>query len=432
MRMKRLIVVSFVLVCCMMIIGCSKTNKPSAPENEIVIPTDTPVMTPEPTMQPVEEEDHSYEEYDRLYEAEKAERLGLNLVIEDSLLGYTGTGYVTGFEGEDDKCIITVEVPKDGFYDLEFVGASSVGEAEGQILLDDKKIETLIVSTEEFSDNAIREVFIEEGTHQIMVSSSTGGIYLDALHIVASIQAEGENIVTPTLNNPNVNDTTSRLMRYFCDNYGKSTITGQFASEGIGSEEFEQIKKLTGKTPAILGLYTDSDFVEKAIEWNQKGGIILVSWSLEDSKINLEKSLNGKDKKGYQTLLDEIKKIASELKKLEEQDISILFSPIEQTAEKAYWWEQEDAKYYKQLWKLIYDQLTNEYEVNNVIWVWRGQDQEWYPGSHYVDMNASQWSWFCMTTVELQDHLKDTEAFKELYNQSKIITLLEIPCIKQY
>ena len=29
---------------------------------------------------------------------------------------------------------------------------------------------------------------------------------------------------------------------------------------------------------------------------------------------------------------------------------------------------------------------TNEYGLNNLIWVWNGQDAEWYPGDEYVDI----------------------------------------------
>ena len=35
---------------------------------------------------------------------------------------------------------------------------------------------------------------------------------------------------------------------------------------------------------------------------------------------------------------------------------------------------------------LLYDRLTNEYGLNNLIWVWNGQDKDWYPGDEYVDI----------------------------------------------
>ena len=30
--------------------------------------------------------------------------------------------------------------------------------------------------------------------------------------------------------------------------------------------------------------------------------------------------------------------------------------------------------------------LTDEYGLNNLIWVWNGQSPEWYPGDEYVDI----------------------------------------------
>ena len=41
---------------------------------------------------------------------------------------------------------------------------------------------------------------------------------------------------------------------------------------------------------------------------------------------------------------------------------------------------------YKKLWYYLYDELTNKYGCTNLIWVWNGQNPEWYPGDEYVDV----------------------------------------------
>lgn len=34
----------------------------------------------------------------------------------------------------------------------------------------------------------------------------------------------------------------------------------------------------------------------------------------------------------------------------------------------------------------MYDKFTNEYGLNNLIWVWNAQNPDWYPGDEYVDI----------------------------------------------
>ena len=34
----------------------------------------------------------------------------------------------------------------------------------------------------------------------------------------------------------------------------------------------------------------------------------------------------------------------------------------------------------------MYDKMTNEHNLTNLIWMWNGQDPEWYPGDETVDI----------------------------------------------
>jgi len=40
------------------------------------------------------------------------------------------------------------------------------------------------------------------------------------------------------------------------------------------------------------------------------------------------------------------------------------------------------------LWRLLYDRLVNHHRLHDLIWVWNGQDADWYPGDQYVDVVA--------------------------------------------
>lgn len=41
---------------------------------------------------------------------------------------------------------------------------------------------------------------------------------------------------------------------------------------------------------------------------------------------------------------------------------------------------------YKKLWRLMFDKFTREYDLHNLIWVYSGMGEEWYPGDAYVDI----------------------------------------------
>ena len=54
------------------------------------------------------------------------------------------------------------------------------------------------------------------------------------------------------------------------------------------------------------------------------------------------------------------------------------------------WWGAEGAEPCKKLYRLLYDKLTNEYGLDNLIWVWTGYtfptSADWYPGDDVVDI----------------------------------------------
>ncbi len=55
-----------------------------------------------------------------------------------------------------------------------------------------------------------------------------------------------------------------------------------------------------------------------------------------------------------------------------------------------FWWSQDGAVAYKALWNYLYDQLTNEYGIHNLIWqqnlyAWSESSAEWYSGDDRVD-----------------------------------------------
>ena len=82
----------------------------------------------------------------------------------------------------------------------------------------------------------------------------------------------------------------------------------------------------------------------------------------------------------------DIDNVARELLKMQEAGVPVLWRPLHEASGGWFWWGAEGADTYKKLYILLYDTLTNEYGLNNLIWLWNGQDAEWYPGDDYVDI----------------------------------------------
>ena len=201
-----------------------------------------------------------------------------------------------------------------------------------------------------------------------------------------------------------------------CDQYGENIISGQFCDTGMYGLENACIWRTTGgKYPAILGLdlmeYSpsrvanggSSKAVEYAIEYWDAGGIINLCWHWnapekyitgqwysafykEHTNIDLAKIMNGDDQEGYDLLIRDIDTIAVELLRLQEAGVPILWRPLHEASGGWFWWGASGPEAYKELYILLFDRLTNYHGLNNLIWLWNGQDKDWYPGDEYVDM----------------------------------------------
>lgn len=99
----------------------------------------------------------------------------------------------------------------------------------------------------------------------------------------------------------------------------------------------------------------------------------------------------------------DVAKLAGYLKLLQDADIPVLFRPFHEAAGDYtwgswFWWGNSGVETTKELWKWLYNTLTNDYGLNNLIWVWTMQTsdagevadvaklEEAYPGDEYVDI----------------------------------------------
>ena len=348
------------------------------------------------------------------YEAEDGEFTG-SVHTQTDKSKCSGDEYVTGFQEEGDSCFFRVNAPEDGFYDLKFFSKSS-GYKENYVNVDREYIGNLVTDNTEFSETQISRVYLTGGEHEISVSKYWGWIDLDYLELTTSRPvSESVYHISAELVNQNATDSAKRLMSYLADNYGTKILSGQYCDTGMNGKEFQVIKKVTGKTPAVLGLdfieYTpsrvangsSSHATNLAIQFWENGGIVTFCWHwnapekyltglwysgfyTEYTNIDLAKIMNGEDEEGYNLLMQDIDAIAQQLLILQEADVPVLWRPLHEASGGWFWWGDSGADAYIKLYRLLYYKLTNEYGLNNLIWVWNGQNKDWYPGDEYVDI----------------------------------------------
>ena len=349
----------------------------------------------------------------------KAERIGAWEAEDGILSGGTrvdANACVTGFENDGDGCTVTVSVPADGFYDLEFIIKATGGQKINFVYVDDALVGEITADGAKYQRSTVERVYMTAGEHQVGVFKSWGYISWDKVTVWTSRPFnEGIFDVSAKLVNENATDNAKRLMSYLCDVYGTSILSGQYCETGMNGWENLIIYNNTGEYPAILGMdmgyysQTGVDYgvaistTEQAISYWEKGGIVTLCWHWlapekyidgtwysafrpEHTNINVTKILNGKDEEGYQLLMKDIDNIAQQLLLMQQAGVPVLWRPLHEASGGWFWWGAEGPETYKQLYILLYETLTNTYGLNNLIWVWNGQDAAWYPGDEYVDI----------------------------------------------
>ena len=394
---------------------------------------------------------YSWEEA-ALYEAEDGELIGETRVSSNG-----ETTYVENFaHADEDMVTISFTVEESGFYDLGFVSSSGGSYKSNYVYIDGEMAGYIETECKDYETSVVSYVYLEAGSHTATVITYWGYIKLDSLLVKKADELNPYRFdVEPTLVNENASDNAKRVFTYLCDIYGEQMLTGQMCNQGMYGFENTSIYRVTGEYPAVLGLdmieYSPSRVengsighsVEAAQAYWDNGGIITMCWHWnapskyitgewysafykESTNINLDKIMNGEDPEGYELLLSDIDAIATEMKPLAENDVPLLWRPLHEASGGWFWWGDCSAESYKKLYILLYDKMTNEYGLNNLIWVWNGQDPEWYPGDEYVDIIGID------IYPGKQVTSPQTNTFVELLSWTdspKLITLSENGCV---
>ncbi|MFY0625239.1 MAG: T9SS type A sorting domain-containing protein [Reichenbachiella sp.] len=392
-------------------------------------------------------------------EAESGTLVGVQLSTEKN--GYSGDGYVTGFDQSGDRVTMTFQVSASGLYELKIGYAASSNKTNNISVNGELVGEHVFLASGSFSETRFGLIFLSQGSNEITISHNWGWFDVDYIRVEPGQPHDIYNI-DENLINPNASLEAVSLYQYLKDLYGKRTLSGQQSNSG-GDLDLDALEEMTGKIPAIKGFDlidyspsrvfygTNSTETQDLIDWVESGGIATCAWhwnAPEDwlpnepgnewwsgfytraTTFDPRIAMNDNTSDQYNFIIRDIDAIAAELKIIQAANVPVLWRPLHEAAGEWFWWGAYGPEVCKWLWNLMYNRLTNHHELNNLIWVWTEQYQiaplEWYPGDEKVDIIGMD---IYLDFMETTPSFARFDGTVGLHTGKKIITMSETATI---
>lgn len=366
------------------------------------------------------------------------------------MTGWSGDSYVY-IDRKDAAVTVKVDMPEEGYYELQLCYIQCIGSPEKP-----DKTQYLIVNGESqgevlFPFNSgegwqmlpAGYVHLNKGENEICIKSYWGYTFLDYLTLAEAPAYLTNFSPAEAPCNPNASDEARKLYAYLRSMYGNHILAGQQEycgshnynknaqeSQGLpidylvdNEAEFEYIQEVTGKQPAIRGIdflfynttqpYFD-DAPERVIAWyKDKGGIPTVTYhwnvptdgkdstdaafyvpSTGNSPATTFSAKNAVQKGTWENdkINEDIALLAEQLGKARDAKVPILFRPLHEAEGAWFWWGADGPEACVALYRYLWDKLTNEYKLDNLLWIWTASTSahaaDWYPGDEYVDFQG--------------------------------------------
>lgn len=375
-------------------------------------------------------EELSYEgmeeaEFSTILEAEAADSAEGITVKEDA--DCSGGGYID--VSNNTSFHMTVEIPASQYYKIT-VRHCAGDHKENPLLFNGLKAMDIYSEAGDWVETTVDGIFLEKGTNEITLGEGWSWFSMDSIQIEkgAALSDSIYENVSETLSNPYANQKTQNVYQYLKAVYGKRTLTGQCTDYGNNTET-EALNLGLGKYPAIRTfdfIFDSMSYcnnnpsgkdVNLAIDWSKEGGLVAFDWHwyapakecafyTDDTSFQLSnavteldlaladfedvQALYQEDKISVETvmLIADIDNISGLMQRMEDENVTVLWRPLHEASGGWFWWGASGAENYKWLWNLLYERMTNYHGLDNLIWVWNGQDAEWYPGDDYCDIVA--------------------------------------------
>lgn len=360
-----------------------------------------------------------------LVEVEDSAGITTGISLRASKSGYSGSGYV---EISDNSAFhMTVEIPASQYYKIT-VRHTAGAHKENPIMFNGLKVMDVVSENGDWQETVVNGIFLEKGLNEVTLGPGWSWFSLDSILIENGnpISNDIYNGVTETLCNPYANLKTQNIYQYLKAVYGKRTLAGQCTDYGNNTET-DALYLGTGKFPAVrtfdfifdsmsfCGGNPQAKDVDLAIEWSKDGGLVVYDWHWyapynecefygENTSFSLTNAVtdadlahlsleeiktlykNGEISVEAYKIVEDIDNISALMQRMEDENVTVMWRPLHEASGGWFWWGEYGEDAYKWLWKLLFERMTDYHELDNLIWVWNGQKESWYPGDEYCDI----------------------------------------------
>ena len=378
------------------------------------------------------------------YEAENGVLTGT--MVESSVAGYSGTGYVNGFDNDGDKVTVTFTLPQAGNYNIYVGYAGPFGDKKNILSVNGNNTEMSFPGSAGFREAAYGKTTLKAGSNTLSIIKSWGWFLVDYFRTEPNTDPEITVQIPYELVTPLPAERTRRLWSYLLDSFTQNIHSGAMSLNA--KEEAEWLFTQTGKYPALIGLdfmnhtrnyswFDKSIVVNEARNWYNRNGLVAICWHWRDPlRINDEfytanttfdvSKITQTTSAEYQAMLADIDIIAGYLKQLNDENIPVLFRPLHEASGRWFWWGAKGPEPCKTLWRLMFDRLVNYHGLKNLIWVWTtdaaSDNLDWYPGDEYVDILGAD---IYAADGDFSSQILTYNAIKDKFQGKKMITLSE-------
>ncbi|RPA94748.1 hypothetical protein L873DRAFT_1846481 [Choiromyces venosus 120613-1] len=268
--------------------------------------------------------------------AEAATLTGVSVATASA--GYSGTGYVDGFDESTDKMTFTLSSTAQKLYDLSIRYLVPSGAEVTRVVLNggtggDVSLAGTGATT--WATVSAGQVLLNAGSNTITIQSNWGWYLIDAIYISPSA-ARGPRQVTEALVNSNATPAAKEpaMVTWVEQNVGKTPAM-------IGPD-------LIDYSPSRVERGTTSTAVEDAIAFDKRGGIVALCWHwnatsrLIDTEgkewwrgfythsvtFDISAALADTTNANYQLLIRDIDAIVVQLRRLADTNVPILWRPL--------------------------------------------------------------------------------------------------------
>ncbi len=343
---------------------------------------------------------------------------------------FDGKGFLTFKEGGRLTHIVNANTPQ--LYRVIISARSESGAAVK--LYVKKKAEGVIYipaatdANADFGYCSVDSIYLTSGANTLdfVVEKGTADIDYILVENSEAVSADCYRVGTSAVN-PSASLETVGVMKYLSEIYGSAVLAAANVSLGTNAE-IDAIYKATGRYPAIrtselayatLDIEDNAEKLQKdvglALDWGKSGGIVSYKWhwyspntkrSVNSGAFDMEEALDVKNldevalmdadelklmvensylSPNLVSLINDIDKIAVVLKQFGDAKIPVIFEPVPNADAGLYWWG-DNAECHGKLYRLIFDRLCRYHKLSNLIWVWSGSSEDFFPGTRYCDI----------------------------------------------